>query len=216
ELLLLDERSEDDREALEIIQREAARAGRIVSDLRLVARQKQDTAAHAASLHLGSLVERTIRAIGPDLHAAGVRLEVDLHPDLPPVYGVSSQLERVVGQLLSNAFDALRERPEPRSIRVSTHPTAMGSALRVRDTGPGIPPEHIDHIFDPFWTSRQAGQGTGLGLSLLHSIVSDHNGRVHVDGGWREGATFTVEFPSDREARIAAPAAVAHLPSHNP
>ena len=55
--------------------------------------------------------------------------------------------------------------------------------IMISDSGPGIPPEYVERIFDPFWTTRTTGEGTGLGLSLAHSIVTDHSGRIAVDGG---------------------------------
>ncbi len=215
ELLLLDERSEEDREALEIIRREAERAGRIVTDLRLVARQKQDEAVQAGWIDLNDLVRRSVHTHSDDFRKYGITVELDLHPQLRSVYGVASQLERVVAQLFTNAAAAVRTGERQRRISIDTSPSEMGSVVRVRDTGPGIPPEQVERIFDPFWTGSRAG-GTGLGLSLLHSIVDDHHGRVRVDGGWRRGATFTIDLPGGRDAQIAAPPATAGRRASHP
>src|SRR5690606_28096765 len=82
--------------------------------------------------------------------------------------------------------------------------------LSVRDTGPGIAPEHIDHIFDPFWTTRSTGEGTGLGLSLVHSVVVDHHGGLDVDAGWGRGATFSAELPTAADAPPPGRGAAVH------
>ncbi|MEX2571810.1 MAG: ATP-binding protein [Gemmatimonadota bacterium] len=194
ELLLLDERPPEDTEALEIIQREAARAGRIVSDLRLVARQTQDEAATATAFAINELVRDCCATRRGEMESRGITLELQLADELPSIYGVRSQLQRVIDQLLSNAIRAMRE-AEERILRIRTYEREMGIGLDVADSGPGIAPENVDNIFDPFWTTWAAGDGTGLGLSLAHSIVTDHQGRLLVDAGWGRGATLTMELP---------------------
>lgn len=199
ELLLLDPRSPDDREAIEIVRREADRAARIVTDLRLVARQTQEDGGNAAALDINEIVRDVIRGTQPDAEATGVEMAVQLEKRLPAVLGVRSQIERVVSQLVGNAIHALQDHEGKRRVSVRTSGSDTGVALRVEDTGPGIALEHVDRIFDPFWTNRSAGDGTGLGLSLVHGIVSDHGGAIRVDGGWGRGASFTVELPVPTE-----------------
>ena len=65
--------------------------------------------------------------------------------------------------------------------------------IEVEDTGPGIPPEHLDRIFEPYFTTKEGG--TGLGLALAHKIIQDHDGSIRVEGGVGEGATFVVTLP---------------------
>ncbi len=67
--------------------------------------------------------------------------------------------------------------------------------ITVRDTGPGIAPEHMDRIFDPYFTTKEVGRGSGMGLAVVHGIVKSHNGAVSVRSQPKEGATFTLLFP---------------------
>ena len=77
---------------------------------------------------------------------------------------------------------------------------SSGPLLRlvVRDTGVGIPPDIIDKIFDPFFTTKEPGEGTGLGLSVVHGIVQQHEGYITVEGRGRQGTTFFVYLPMSR------------------
>lgn len=212
ELLLLDERPADDREALEIVKREAIRAANIVSDLRLVARQTQDDGTSMARVDLNEAVRGAFQTIRHEVEGGDIQVRMELAPTLRPIAGVRQQLERAIEQLLTNAAHALRVIERDRMITVRTYPIELGAALHVEDTGPGIPPGDLDRIFDPFWTTRDTGEGTGLGLSLVHGIVSDHQGHVRVDGGWGTGAIFTIELPAaddlviEREPVVQAPA----------
>lgn len=200
ELMLLDDRSEDDKEALEIVRREAARAARIVSDLRLVASKTREDGAQVTSLDLNELVRHGVEALRGEFEDAGIDVRLELAESLGPLSGLKPQLERVVEQLLSNAAFALRENSRSRRITLQTYPTAFGMALRVADNGPGIHPADVERIFDPFWTTRTTGEGTGLGLSLIDGIVAEHNGQIRVDGGWGSGAVFTVDLPLGSDA----------------
>jgi two-component system, NtrC family, sensor kinase len=193
ELLLLDEREPDDREALEIVQREAARAAQIVSDLRVVARQGKAGAVQRAAVRLNEVVRQVIEMRGVDLDAGGVRLELCLDAGLAPVWAVRSQLQEVLDQLIKNAILAMQAVESP--VLTITTRSAHGSAmLVVQDCGCGIPEEQLDRIFDPFWTTR-GPEGTGLGLSIVHGIVTDHGGTVRVESREEHGTWVTVAIP---------------------
>jgi signal transduction histidine kinase len=109
------------------------------------------------------------------------------------VLGDSNALQQVVLNLLTNARDALEKGGK---IAVGTSVVAGrpgGARLTVRDTGSGIPPEHLPRIFDPFFTTKS--EGTGLGLSISYGIVRDHQGTVDVQSRPGQGTTFTLTFP---------------------
>ena len=149
---------------------------------------------------------RHVLAVAGALGLEGVRLRADLAEDLPPLWAVQLQLEQVVLQLVSTPMQAMQEQPGPRDLTVRTYPGGLGVVLQVDDTGPGISPEHLDRIFDPFWTTRRPGEGTGLGLSLVHGIVEDHGGRIRVDSCSGAGPSFAVELPVAR-SRAGGPRA---------
>lgn len=193
ELLLLDERSPEDREALEIVQREAHRAAKIVTDLRLVARQSQESGEERGTMDLSEVVRQVLRSREGDL--AGLEVHLDLSDHLPLLWGIRTHVVQVVTQLVTNAAHAMREGEGRRELAVRTYTGGIGLVLQVEDSGPGIPPDQLKRVFDPFWTTRRPGEGTGLGLSMVHGIVTDHGGRVWVDSTLGQGSRFVVEFP---------------------
>lgn len=195
QLLLLDERPADDQEALEVIEREAARAAKIVSDLRLVARQARRGGEAREPVQLNDVVRHVLEMRGYTLQTHNVEVRDDLAPDLPPVLADRGELEQAVLHLVLNAEHSLAEHPGERRLTVRTRAGPSGVSLRVVDSGPGIPEEHLDRIFDPFWTTREPGKGTGLGLSMVHGIVAEHGGRIRVESEPGKGASFTIDLP---------------------
>ncbi len=123
-------------------------------------------------------------------------LVVHVPPDLPPVVVDAAQLERVVANLLENAA---KYSPASSDIRVMASTTDRHLELRVEDYGPGLPPEHLEHIFDKFFrvqSSERSGiPGTGLGLSICRGIVQAHGGRIWAENRPGGGARFVVALP---------------------
>jgi PAS domain S-box-containing protein len=129
---------------------------------------------------------------------ASHRIEVasTLAPQLPPVAGDADQLHQVVIHLVSNAVYALREAPQPRLLAITTRPgdSAGRVVLEVADSGPGVPLALNGLIFEPFVTTRPAGDGVGLGLALCQRFVGALGGTVRVARSAGGGAVFTVEL----------------------
>lgn len=119
-----------------------------------------------------------------------IRFYYDLEESLPPVYGDRQSLMHVMTNIIINAVEAI---PEEGIIRVETRRDDGFLIITVQDTGTGILPEHIDKIFDPLFTTKE--NGTGLGLSMAHSIISDHGGEIKVQSKPNEGTSFTVLLP---------------------
>lgn len=197
-LMLMDERPAEDREMLEMIAREAERAAKIVADLRLVARSNQtEVPATRSAVDLNELVRHVLSVRRPLLETRRIDVREELADDLPPAWGNRAQLEQVVVNLVINSEHALQHsRPGSRELIVRTQATPLGVALHVIDNGAGIRREHIDRIFDPFFTTRPPGEGTGLGLSLVHSIVTEHRGSLRVESEPDRGAEFVIDLPS--------------------
>ncbi len=122
----------------------------------------------------------------------------DLGPELPPVLASEARLGQVVLNLLLNAAHALPEGEAEKNriaIRTAFEVETNEVLMEISDTGPGIPPEIVDRVFDTFFTTKPIGIGTGLGLSIVHSIVTAMGGRIGVESRLGEGTTFRVLLP---------------------
>ncbi len=182
-----------------IILEEGQRIADIVSDLLQFARGDRDSPQPTI---LTEVVQRTVRLVGENFKRHGIALQVDVDQDLPLVRARPQQLQQVLLNLLINAKDALLQdtRPRPRSVRLGVAPSAGGDTvlLSVRDSGPGIPADLGERIFEPFVTTKRARGGTGLGLSISRTLVEGFGGSLTVVSS-PEGADFRVVLPVIRD-----------------
>ena len=125
----------------------------------------------------------------------------DLEPALPPIVADGAQLQQVVVNLVVNAIQAM---PGGGTLTVRTRSGPGTVSLRVSDTGVGMSPDVRKQLFMPFFTTKDVGHGTGLGLAVVHGIVVAHGGTVHVTSEVGRGSSFEVRIPS---AEMAPPAA---------
>jgi two-component system NtrC family sensor kinase len=164
---------------------------------------------------LNDVVRAALDLVSYGLKIDEIAVELELVEPIPSVAGDPQQLERVVLNLVSNAQYALHSRPWPRRLHIrSTVDTPGGSVLlSVTDNGGGISPEIRSRIFDPFFTTKPTGEGTGLGLSLCHGIISAHNGTIAVSVESGFGTTFAISLPIESamnvDTDVARPAASA-------
>jgi PAS domain S-box-containing protein len=154
-----------------------------------------------SEIDLNNVIRDTLTLLEHQFKTAAVRLEVDLKPELPRIVGNANKLQQVFLNLFINAKDAMTAGG---SLRVSTEVNGRVGVL-IADTGAGIAPEHMQRIYDPFFTTKNApsdGQrrGTGLGLAVTYGIIQEHAGRIHVDSAVGHGTTFRLEFPAARKA----------------
>jgi signal transduction histidine kinase len=133
------------------------------------------------------------------LQASTVEVTVRLPKRQPRLLADPDQLVHLLANLLGNAVAVLRDRPGPRRIAITGGRRAGMLELRVADNGPGIPEELRQRVFDPFFTTRPAGAGTGIGLALCRTIAHDHAGTIEAEETPGGGATLVVRLP------IAAP-----------
>jgi len=120
--------------------------------------------------------------------------KTELDPNLPKLNVVTQEIGRVLLNLINNAFQAVGEVEKPEVI-VSTKKLDKHIVIRVSDNGPGIPDNIKDKIFQPFFTTKPTGQGTGLGLSLSYDIVKAHRGSIEVKSNMAEGTEFEISLP---------------------
>ncbi|MFH1914615.1 MAG: ATP-binding protein [Pseudomonadota bacterium] len=145
------------------------------------------------NVDLNVLAEQTIRFLRQEAMHRTIRIETDMAPDLPRVTTDGNQLQQVILNILDNALDAVCQDGH---IWVSTATDDCGDVLlTIRDDGPGMPAETLNHIFEPFYTTKSVGEGTGLGLSICFSIIEKLGGRIEVQSAPGEGSTFTIRLP---------------------
>jgi PAS domain S-box-containing protein len=185
---------ERDRDHLRVIREQAERAARIVRNLLTFARKGP---ADIEAFDLNDIVHRTAALIGYEVGLREIKLELTLDSQLPPLTGDRYQVQQVVLNLVANAVHAVQANPpdRPRHIAITTSRTETDALLRVRDTGPGVPDGLLPHIFTPFFTTKDPGQGTGLGLSVSYRIVEGHGGALTVRAAPGGGAEFTMRLP---------------------
>jgi signal transduction histidine kinase len=137
-------------------------------------------------------IDSTIRLLSRYYSSDNITL-IREYGELPPVDAFSGQLNQVWMNLLVNAAQAVSETGG--EVRISTRAGAESVVVAIADTGYGIPPENLNRIFEPFYTTKPVGEGTGLGLSISFGIVERHGGTIAVDTRFGEGTTFTVTLP---------------------
>jgi two-component system NtrC family sensor kinase len=198
----------DDRHATDVISSEAKRAARIVHNLLTFARQHKAEKSYA---NINEVVENTLELRGYDLSVRGIEIERVFAEPAPSTMVDAYQLQQVILNLVTNAEQAMGalERPRHR-LTVRTRTDSDTIRIEVEDTGPGIPADSLERIFNPFYTTKPVGHGTGLGLSISLGIISEHGGRI-----WAEnvtgagGARFCIELPRVAPARESAAVAAA-------
>jgi two-component system NtrC family sensor kinase len=180
------------RQYLEMVQQEVGRLVQIVR--RMLDFYRPASAMKALSINRP--VENALAIANKRLEQSQVEVMVRLEENLPSVRGVENQLVQVFLNLILNAMEAM---PEGGSLWVATahHAEREQVVVAFRDSGPGIPPEIREHLFEPFHTSKSSG--TGLGLAISYGIVERHGGVIDVESPPEGGTTFIVRIPQQKE-----------------
>ncbi len=189
------------KERVTRIAQQAERMARLVRNLLAFARERPPD--RRQPLSLNRLLDETLELEAFELEVGRIRVVRALAPDLPETLADPDQLQQVFSNLVRNAVQAMRGAAGRGTLTVTTrYDEATGRAIaRIADDGPGIPPQYLQKIFDPFFTSKPEGEGTGLGLAIARGIVEVHGGRIGVQSRPGEGASFTVELPVLAERR---------------
>ncbi len=176
---------------LTLIEREATRAGKITRDLLNFARRREPRREPVA---VEALIERAVELLGTKLVRGRVQVRTVLHPDMPPILGDADHLTQVLLNLGGNAVDAMPDGGEL-IFQTELRPEADSVVIKVIDSGVGMTAEDALRIFEPFYTSKPDGQGTGLGMSVSLGIVRNHGGGIEVTSEPGRGTTMTVQLP---------------------
>ncbi len=201
--LMLDDPDASNRTDLELVRKEAMRAGQIVRNLLAFARRG---ASDRALIDLNELVRATAQLREYHLQQVNIELTLRSTPDALPVLANREEIRQVVLNLLLNAEHAIASsKAGGGSIAIETSAAGGAHSVEVTDSGPGVSPELRGRIFEPFFTTREVGEGTGLGLSISHGIAVSHGGSLAlVDSP--SGARFRLSLPAPAAEAIAASA----------
>ena len=179
---------------LAVIETQVARVIEIIGRLLDATRRSPG---EPSSVDLNALARDTAELVRPGLASGKIDLDVRTEPALPPVRGRRDQLQQVILNLLMNAIDAT---PAGGRVEMTTRarPDQGEVEIAIGDTGLGISPANRKHIFEPFFSTKEAGRGTGLGLFITAEIVREHKGRIELESDEGHGSTFRVILPAVR------------------
>ena len=182
------------------------RATKLVRQILTFSRQEEQA---FQSLDLKGIIEDSVGMVQTTLKK-NIKVEIDVDKDCGPIFGDATQLEQVMVNLCTNAGHALGKE-EPGTLSVSLKQVEISedeagapavdpapghyACITVSDTGCGMPPEVQERIFEPYFTTKKKGEGTGFGLSIVHGIVRKHRGSINVSSEMGVGTTFTLYFP---------------------
>jgi len=188
---------------LKLLKEQARRAVEIVQNLLFFSRPP---VRGNTRVNLNELIQRTLMLHQYSLRLSNITVDFLPEPSLPLVEGDANQLMQVFLNLVINAEQAIRSLRERGTIRVRMGHLDSGLSVSFQDDGPGVPEEMLTRIFDPFYSTKRPGGGTGMGLSVAMGIVKEHGGRIEFQPAPGGGAVFTVQLPlrSAEAAKVAA------------
>ena len=206
--MLMEEAGEDSRIArrLQIVQEQISKVTTIVRTVLDHARRpmpRQPTS-------VARMVERVCDVARPKLDASGVTLKLTIDRGIAEVDADVVQLELALLNLITNALDAM---PGGGTLAITVSPSPAGVRIQVADTGAGIAADLLPRIFEPWVTTKSAGHGSGLGLSITRDVVTSHGGTIGVTSESGGGATFTIELPAAAEPAAAKESEKSVVPS---
>jgi PAS domain S-box-containing protein len=188
---IVDGNNQEVREDLRIAKEEMDRVQTIINSLLEFSR---DSRAEIETVDVNDLLRKTLLLMNKHLQNSDVRVITDL-AEIGPCTANQNALRQIFLNLITNAVQAM---PHGGELRVSTARHDDRVRLEFSDTGIGIPAAQLNDIFNPFFTTKSPGQGTGLGLSVVHSLVRRYHGDIQVRSTPNVGTTFTIELPCDR------------------
>lgn len=193
------------QDILKEVREAALRAGELVKRIMMLARQKEHT---VSNINLTPIAKESLKMLRASIPTT-VRIHKDIEERLPSVLAGVPQVKQIIMNLCTNAGQAMEAAGGTLtftldSVELDTRFVTVAGVLspgqylcmKVSDTGPGIPPGIVERIFDPFFTTKGVGEGTGMGLAVVHGIVQDRKGGIIVDSEEGRGTTFTIYLPA--------------------
>ncbi len=181
------------RHGIDICKNQLHRIIGIIEDLRQFSRSSEK---HVTINDLNSIIEHVLALQSPLFKEEGIRTEVHYNSDLPSIPFDKDRILQVIFNIISNAIEAM-EGQETKVLRITTNAATSDEFARVviSDTGTGIDRDNMSKIFDPFFSTKDRAQGTGLGLYICYRIIKDHGGRIWAENNEWGGASLYIELP---------------------
>jgi len=190
--LLRKSTDEEIRQDLERIHNEAQRMVKVMDNLRTFTRRREPKKEYS---DVNDILQEALGLRAYELKTSDIEVVTSLVPGLPKTMVDFQQIQQVFLNIILNAEQAMSEASGGGKLTIKTQEGKGGIRISFTDDGPGIPAEHLDKLFDPFFTTRREKGGTGLGLSICHGIVAEHAGKIYAKSKPGKGATFFVELP---------------------
>jgi len=189
ELLMRKAKDESTRRGLETIVTQVERITKIMNQLLSFARKRPS---EQRDVDLVWAIDNVLDMLLEKFKSHGIHVVKEYSSDLPQVLADSDHITQVLLNLLLNACQAM---PEGGTLTLKLCPKGDMVELSVKDTGTGIPEDQVSKIFDPFFTTKAVGDGTGLGLTVVHGIIQENNGTIRVNSIPGQGSTFIISLP---------------------
>jgi len=190
--LLKKSTDQETKQYLKRIYTEAERAAKVVQNLLTFARRRQP---HKQYSDINEILESAMELRAYELKTSNIELITNLAPKLPEIMLDFHQIQEVFLNIILNAEQAMTEANSGGKLTIKTEERKGYIRTTFTDDGPGIPAEHLDKIFDPFYTTKGEKGGTGLGLSVCHGIITEHGGKIYARSKPGKGTTFFTELP---------------------
>jgi len=184
----------DTMEDLQFAEKELKRAKEIVRSLLSLSRQ---TPAYSEQVKLNDVVKDAQRILKNQHWNASIRIEEQFSPNLPAIKGNFATLGQVVLNIIKNALQAVENQTGQIHILTRFDSHTRQVIFQCTDNGSGISQQHLNDIFKPFFTTKEVGKGTGLGLYICHEIIRKHGGTIRVESKAECGSTFTIRIPAE-------------------
>ncbi|MFH1998914.1 MAG: PAS domain S-box protein [Planctomycetota bacterium] len=185
---------DDIQENLDQISKQVDRASKIIKQMRQLTRKSEP---QLSLVSMNAVLDETLQFLAHPIRLAGVEVSLDMQEGLPEIMGDTIRLEQVFLNIISNAIQAM-EGSETRRLTIRTCLDAAGDhpvIVEISDTGKGFGPDVSEKLFTPFFSTKEPGEGTGLGLPISLRIIKDHDGMLDAEGKPGAGASFTMKFP---------------------
>ena len=186
---------EDIKEAIENIQNSLLRINKITINMKKFV---HEGVKNKQFISVAQLIESSVNLVAPSFERLDIKLEVSTKSDISAFVN-ELEIEQVLVNLFKNALDSVAQSSnKEKKVIVDTYATDDDDSfiISVRDSGVGVSEDNVEYIFNPFFTTKEMGEGTGMGLSLSTQIIEDHQGDLRLDSNSSKGCTFSVELPS--------------------